>query len=408
MAVSINYSTYVISVPKADTQFVETNPQTGLEIRSLNIVTFGKALADVQDNAPDVWAPTAFTYTAPADVGGVFLAPVLLILSPYTVTFEDGQYAVNFVGGNTNLQDFVNVNQVSIRPANSAGQTFSKAAEDSAFGDNRVWIDTVNGLPGIEYPRGTPGDPVDNWDDAVLIIATRNLPKRIHLTGSFTTHAADDLSDFDIKGASTNLASITVTTGTNTNNLVVSSLSMTGDLNGNITAQNATSFDNIIDFDGQMVLCGLSGTIDLGSAGATHTFVDCYSEVEGNTKPILDCDNLVNNKVQFRRYSGGLEVRNFVNGGSAMSLYVNQGNILLDSSCTGGEIVINGNGVLVDNSGPGCTVIVDGFNAGGSGASPSAIADAVWEEDLSTHANGTAGDKVNKKLLDKGTFIALN
>jgi hypothetical protein len=405
--ISIDYTTYVINVPKADTQFVETNPQTGLEVRALNIVTFGKALADVQDNSQDVWAPTAFTYTAPADVGGVFLAPVLLILSPYTVTFEDGQYAVNFVGGNTNLQDFVNVNQVSIRPANSAGQTFSKAAEDSAFGDNRVWIDTVNGLPGIEYPRGTPGDPVDNWDDAVLILATRNLPKRIHLTGLITTDAADDLSDFDILGASANLAEIDVATGTNTTNLVVRSLSMTGDLNGNVTAYNATSFNNIIDFDGQMVMCGLKGTIGLGSAGASHTFVDCFSEVEGNSKPILDCDNLVNNKIQFRRYSGGLEVRNFVNGGSAMSLYVNQGNLLLDSSCTGGEIVINGTGVLIDNSGAGCNVIVDGFNAGGSGASPSAIADAVWDEDLSTYANGTAGDKVNKKLLDKGTFISL-
>jgi hypothetical protein len=363
MAITIDYTTYVINVPKADTQFVETNPTTGLEIRQLNINTFGKALADVQDDASDVWASTAFAYTQPADVGGVSLAQVLLILSPYTVTFEDGQYAVNFTGGNTNLQDFVNVNQVSIRPNNSAGQTFSKQSEDTAFGDNRVWIDTINGNPGTGYPRGTTGDPVDNFADAQTIISARSLPKRLHLAGTIVTSVSDNLSNYDIAGASAKLSSLNITSGTNTTNLVITSLSITGDLSGNITANSATSFDNIVDFDGRMIHCGIKGTIDLGSAGETHDFIDCFSEVPGVLTPIIDCDNIASAQVQFRRYSGGLKIINFINSGSVVSLDINQGNIILDSTCTGGIIVVRGVGSLTDNTGVGCTVISSGFNA---------------------------------------------
>jgi hypothetical protein len=133
MAVTIDYTTYIIFVPKTDTQFVSINPNTGLEIRQLDVSAFAKILADIQDNNTDVWASTAFEYTSPKDVGGILLAPVILILSPYTITFEDGQYAVNLIGGNTNLQDFVNVNQVSIRPNNSVGATFNDAINSQTF-----------------------------------------------------------------------------------------------------------------------------------------------------------------------------------------------------------------------------------------------------------------------------------
>jgi hypothetical protein len=361
MALSIDYLTNIISVPKADTQFVETNPQTGLEIRQFNVATFAQNISDYQDEAEGVFAATAYTYRQPANVGGVFLAPVVLILNPYTVTFEDGAYGVNFVGANTNLQDFTNVNQVSIRPSNSAGLTFSKQSEDTAFGDNRVWIDTANGLPGTGFPRGTTGDPVDNLADAQSIIAIRRLPKRLHLFGTLNTTGSENLTDYDILGASSSLSIIDVTIGTNTTNLIIEKCSVTGDLNGNITATNATSFNNIIDFDGRMILCGLRGNIDLGTAGVAHEFIDCFSEQEGTVKPILDCDHLVNNKVLLRRYSGGLEIRNFVNSGSEMSIDM-KGSLLIDSSCVGGTIVVRGEGVLVDNSGINCTVINGGFN----------------------------------------------
>src|SRR3990167_6762312 len=118
MAISINFPTGVISVPKADMTLVQSTP---IEIRSLNINTFRLTLKDLEDDPEgQVWA-TTHNHNTTVAVGGVTLARVVEIINGYTVTFEDGSYAVNLVGANSNIGDVVNLNTVSIRAANSAG-----------------------------------------------------------------------------------------------------------------------------------------------------------------------------------------------------------------------------------------------------------------------------------------------
>src|SRR3990167_3435401 len=118
MAISINFPTGVISVPKADMTLVQSTP---IEIRELNINTFRLALKNLEDDAEgQVW-PTTHNHNTIVAVGGVTLARVVEIINGYTVTFEDDSYAVNLVGANSNIADVVNLNTVSIRAANSAG-----------------------------------------------------------------------------------------------------------------------------------------------------------------------------------------------------------------------------------------------------------------------------------------------
>ena len=117
------------------------------------------------------------SHNPPVTVGGVTLARVVEIINGYTVTFEDGAYAVNLVGANSNIGDVVNLNQVSIRSNNSAGLTFSEQINDQSFLDARVYINQTEGLPGIVFPRGTPTDPVDNYADAVSIADARKFSK---------------------------------------------------------------------------------------------------------------------------------------------------------------------------------------------------------------------------------------
>lgn len=362
MAITIDWGTKVINIPKADTQLVQSSPT---EIRSLDLNTFRLTLKDLEDDPDGMAFPTTHNHNPPVTVGGVTLARVVEIINGYTITFEDGQYAVNLVGANSNVADVVNVNQVSVRSANSAGLTYSKQVEDLSFSDSRVWINTISGMPGTAYPRGTISDPVDNLADAQAIIAQRNLPKRLHITGPLTISGTDDLSDYDIQGASSELSSLTIQIGANTNNLILADLAMTGDLNGDITARGAVSFSNIIDFDGKMVNCGLSGTIALGTGGAqVHQFIDCYSDVAGTNTPIIDADNLTILDLQMRRYAGGIEVRNFSDSQNTASFDLTSGRVILHSTCTAGTIVVRGTGQLVDNSGPGCTVIKTGLVEG--------------------------------------------
>lgn len=358
MAITIDWGTKVINVPKADTLLIQSSPT---EIRQLDLDSFRLTLKNLEDSEDGMVFETTHNHVAPITVGGVTLARVVELINGYTVTFEDGQYAVNLVNANSNVGDNVNVNQVSVRSANSAGLTFSKQAEDTAFGDQRVWIDTISGLSGTNYPRGTSADPVDNLIDAQAIIAARTLPKRLHLRGPLTIIGSDDISGYDIQGSGAGLASLNVQTGANTSELVLSGMTITGDLNGDIEASDTVSLTAITDFDGKLIRCGISGTIDLGTNGANHDFIDCYSEVAGASKPTLDCNSLPGLNVQFRRYSGGLEVINFNQAGNQMSIDVVSGTIEIASSCTDGTIQVRGNAKLINNSGAGCTVVTDGL-----------------------------------------------
>jgi hypothetical protein len=364
MAVTIDYNTYVITVPKSDTQFVETNPATGLEVRQLDIVIFGQLLADVQDNSPDVWAPTAYSYTKPADVGGVQLAPVLLILSPYTVTFEDGQYAINFVGGNTNLGDFVNVNQVSIRSNNSAGQTFSDVINSQSFENASVWVDSIEGLAGTGFPRGTPSDPVNNVNDALAIAMRENL-NTFHIIGQFTAIGTMPINNYHINGV-TPANGIVIGS-----NLVVESssferIAILGSVIGRGSYKDCSIGKTLglTGVEGIFDNCAIAGDIAL-DATATEPiiFKDCISAIAGTAKPGLNCNGTAAG-INFRRYAGGLALTNFNNPAGTMTLDLMGSEVSINSTnCTEGVIVARGVGKLVDESGnviPNGSITING------------------------------------------------
>jgi hypothetical protein len=118
MALTIDWATKVISVPKADMTQVQTSP---FEVRELDIDVFRLELKDIEDSIYGIVNLITHNHVAPITVGGVTLGRVIEIINGYTVTFENGSYAVNIVGGNSNIGDVVNLNTVSVRSANSAG-----------------------------------------------------------------------------------------------------------------------------------------------------------------------------------------------------------------------------------------------------------------------------------------------
>ena len=118
MAISVHWPTKVINVPKADMTLVQSNP---IEIRELNINTFRLALKNLEDDEQGMPFLRTHNHNTIVTVGGVTLARVVEIINGYTVTFENGSYAVNLVGANSNIGDVLNLNTVSVRAANSAG-----------------------------------------------------------------------------------------------------------------------------------------------------------------------------------------------------------------------------------------------------------------------------------------------
>lgn len=122
MSMSINHTTKVIAIPKADTTFVETNATTGYEIRSYDEYELMRELADYLDSEAGIALPNAFTHATEVTISGVIYARAISFLAPYTITFENDTYQVKLVGGsNNNMLDVLNPNNVSVIPANSAG-----------------------------------------------------------------------------------------------------------------------------------------------------------------------------------------------------------------------------------------------------------------------------------------------
>jgi len=114
----IDWGNKIINIYKSDMVQIQATPS---EIWQLDIPEFKKILGDNLDDELGMSYPNIFNHYPEVTVGGTTLAKVIEILEPYTVTFEDGQYAVNLVGANSNIGDRVNVNQVSVRSSNSAG-----------------------------------------------------------------------------------------------------------------------------------------------------------------------------------------------------------------------------------------------------------------------------------------------
>ncbi len=143
MSYVVNWNTKVITIPKADTEFISSSP----DVRSLDINDLWAALRDIEDDEDGINFSGIIRNTPPLTVAGLTLGRVLEIINGYTLTFEDGFYAVNISGGNSNVADVVNKNSVAVNTSNSAG--FIQVA-----GEGSVPVDFDDLLDGEEIEAG--------------------------------------------------------------------------------------------------------------------------------------------------------------------------------------------------------------------------------------------------------------
>lgn len=119
MAVTVNWSTGLISIPKADLTLVSGT------LYELDTDAFRLELRALEASEPGLPWPRTHDHNTTYTVAGVTYARKVEIINGYTVEFEDGQYSVRLVGSNNNIFDVENnvlvQNQVQIIANNSAG-----------------------------------------------------------------------------------------------------------------------------------------------------------------------------------------------------------------------------------------------------------------------------------------------
>jgi isochorismate hydrolase len=318
--------------------------------------------------------------------------------------------------------------------AGSTGETLSGVSSDITsvrnelgFVGGAVWIDTVDGESGTDTPIGTISRPVNNIADARTIANNNNLKIFEILPGSsFTLN--QEFDGYEFRGHDYTVA----LNGQSVNGALFVGAAITGNDDGSNSSKtiysqcamsNNTLGSHIFD------RCRLTGTITLAEAG-DYFWDHCFSAVAGTGTPSVDFGGAIaNTNLSVRHYSGGIEVQNIgASGTDNMSLEGN-GQLVLNSNCTGGTIAIRGNFTVTDNASGSVTLSDDarydiiqiasgvwdaelatyqnagstgetlsGIFAGLGGSAPTAseVADAVWDESLGDHQTaGSAGEALS-------------
>lgn len=250
----------------------------------------------------------------------------------------------------------------------------------SSFGGG-VTVDVTSSHSGTEYPVGTPRQPVNNFVDALAIANGRGLTT-FYVRGNATIGGGLDFSNKIFYGESENKSLFTIEAGAIVTNCDFHEAAIQGTLDGGAHINHCRLLAlNYVD--GFIQDCVLEGTVTL--VGDAH-FLNCWSGVPGVTTPIIDfAGNAV--ALALRNYNGGITLRNKT-GAQSVSIDLNSGQIILESTVTNGTIVCRGVGKLINNS-VGATIVNEVLGT-------STVASAVW----SSVVDGTITAEQSVRLMN--------
>ena len=358
MNVVMDWGTLNINVPRDEMLLLQTVP---VEVRQLDLTEFRYAMHDKQDDIAGMPFMHMHEHNPPVTVAGVALAQVVTIVNNYTVTFEDGLYNVNIVGGNSNVADNVVKNQVGVNTSNSAGLQDSTSLQAASF-QGHVTIDIYHGYEGTVFPTGTNRYPCKYLSDAKEI-ANREGLDEILFKSSYNLNldqhgVPEDVSGFKLRASSYSTGILTVESAAICNNTQFDGFYISGVLDGDSEINNCIVGD-IEYFNGFILNSALAGRITLG--GNKNAIISNCEMYDALTPPIIDAGGSGQNAT-ITKWSGKLLIDN-ITGDSKIGLGVLSGEIIVNPTCVSGIVSVHGNGSVLDNSQDGCYVIdklVDG------------------------------------------------
>ena len=233
---------------------------------------------------------------------------------------------------------------------------YAVVASNVGYSGGSIWIDTLLGYAGqVKDVNGVADYPVDNLTDALALSQPTSVNlRRFQIVSGSIIDLISDASGMVGVGEkwSLGLEGQKITGGT------VVGATITG------AADASSTGSQIMDghlgtcsiTPGVVLRCGLQTTVTLLAAGS-YVFDACYSEVAGTGSPEIDRGVAVGAiQINLRHVSSGIRISNLV-AGDNVSLE-GEGQLILDSTCSGGTIVVRGSFQVTDE-------VVGGFVVGG-------------------------------------------
>lgn len=231
--------------------------------------------------------------------------------------------------------------------------------EHMAF-EGMVHLNSVSGMPGIDYPIGTHRFPSDNYIDAKEIAIFRGFPGYHLAPTSYIFSNTDDLSGYFFRGSGVENTKIVLTQGCVTSKTTFEKLSVSGTQSGETHYESC----EILELAGvhcKFTDCLLVGPMTMmeGTYNDTSVLANCYTGYNKSfVSPALKDEfvvNLNNSSINmaFNNFHGKIKFINLNRSSTAGTILLNigSGKVTIDSSCTQGQIKIRGNAEVVNNSG---------------------------------------------------------
>lgn len=412
MAVTVDWANSDIQVAYGDTDVLTQIQVTPTEIWRLDTNAFRIELRELEESPEGRPNPVTHNHNEDVNVGGVNLADVLIIREPYTITFEDGQYAVYLQGTNNNILEKTNKNQVSVNPSNSAGLVTSSEIQYSVYSGG-ITIDVVEGNLNARYPSGTPFQPTNSIDNAIIIRNAQRLPSILYVRGNLDiTAAVPSLKDFTFIGEGKDRTHIDLDSVADVEDCTYFDAYVTGTLDGNSRLSSCV-IDNLNYIKGYIESCVLSaGEITLAGTEEAH-FLDCYSGVPGEVTPVINMGGS-GQALAMRGYNGGITLRNKT-GTDKVSIDLASGQVVLENTVSNGLVVCRGEGKLVDESGDhipsgtwnGVTIVneTSGYKFYVIEQLLAMVPGDVWDEAQADHTDvGSMGEAISDLLSAGGSL----
>jgi hypothetical protein len=393
----------IITFDKINRLIIIQKPDTEVSCQELI-----NAIRDFEDELENLDIPKIANAAGKDNLGGGVLVGITITLLNWKVAFEartelEGWTICSISGGNlvavdgngTPMSPISPSAYVNITLANSSSATLQESTliQYAAF-NNQVTINVDNGVPGTNFPIGTRATPVNNYEDAMTIAMSRGF-NTFFIFGTLTL--SDSCENFVYVGQNHETSKIIINNGQHLNTSFIE-LSIEGVFADDSFIETAhCEVGDVENITINMHDCILSGTIILNDTEPSNLF-NCTDGIPGSGTPILDVDICENLGVW--NYSGGLKLINMTLP-TEVSLNLSSGRVVLDSTCTAGNVIIRGIGSLVNNS-TGVTLNKIGL------LDLTTITSSVWGADkLTLTDTSTIGGFIAKKLMTVSKFLGL-
>lgn len=243
-----------------------------------------------------------------------------------------------------------------------------------------IYINADTGEAGTDFPIGTTAHPVNNLTDAYTLAVRYGL-KRYVVCGSITLDRA--YIDWRFEGSTSNIHDLVDLNGQDIEHSTFCCLKISGAQGGTEVA----FFKDCVMYEatglmGQVVGSTILNSIGVGLSGSMLNLKDCAAG--GMTGVILDM--VGSNRIMGGANLSGLwTVKNMLGGPPPAILQCgfDAGSLVIDVSCTGGLVTVQGNAQVVNN---GSATLQD-----------LSTSYSVWEEPTTDHATiGTLGGDLAK------------